>query len=72
MLNSKTILKRFQANGNNAYIDYSYIKPYNGASEKCPAYRVVCADSDGFIYHVSVFETMGDCINDLSKCGFDL
>lgn len=54
-----------------AEIEKTECKPYDGAQPQV-CYRTWCKDGDGFLYHVSCFETMGDAKHDLEQCGFEV
>lgn len=58
--------------GNSGQIERVYNYPYKGAARKEVAYKVTCmADyNGGFIYRVSVFETLEEAKKDLKHCGF--
>lgn len=60
--------------GNTGIIEEVNIYPYKGANKRQKGYRVIIkADYDNdFIYHVSVFETLGDAKNNLKCCGFEI
>ena len=66
----KTLKDKFH---NTAKIEKVYIYPYCGAREKSAGYRLICSsDYDGnFVYFVSVYSSVADCMNELSKisCG---
>ena len=58
--------------GNTATIDISDRYPYKGSPVKEPAFRLtVKADEDDYVYHVSVFPSIGDALHDLKQlsCG---
>ncbi len=60
--------------GNTAIIEEVNILPYRGAANRKKGYRVTYkADYDGgFVYRVSVFETLADAKADIKRCAFDI
>lgn len=60
--------------GNTAIIEEVNIFPYRGAANRKKGYRVIYkADYDGgFVYRVSVFETLEDARADIKHCAFDI
>ncbi len=57
--------------GNSALIETLTFHPYKGARLKT-GYRVSVVDSYGFLFHVSVFETMEDAKANLKLLCFDM
>lgn len=60
--------------GNTAIIEEVNILPYRGATNREKGYRVTYkADYDGgFVYRVSVFETLEAAKADIKCCAFDI
>lgn len=60
--------------GNTAIIEAVSILPYRGAANRKKGYRVTYkADYDGgFVYRVSVFESLEDVRADIRRCAFDI
>ncbi len=63
-----------QEHGNTAIIEKVNILPYRGAANRKKGYRVTYkADYDGgFVYRVSVFETLEDAKADIKCCAFNI
>lgn len=59
--------------GNTATIEKVRIMPYKEAQTKCDAYKLTASSDyeNGFIYFVSVYESIGDAIKKLNNmsCG---
>lgn len=53
-----------------ARIERGYIAPYDDAKFKELAFRTVCEDKSGFVYHVSVFPSLEDAERDLENLAF--
>ena len=53
-----------------ACIEKGYIAPYDNAPYKEEAYRTICKDKYGFIYHISVFPTLEKAVQDLENLAF--
>lgn len=53
-----------------AIIEKTACRPYDGAPVQ-DCYRTIFTDADGFVYHISCFETFEDARRDLQKCGYN-
>lgn len=68
------IIKKFKDNfGNIAAIEQTETFPYRGAGKKTSCFRLclMAEYDDGFIYHVSCYDTLADALLKLSRmsCG---
>lgn len=61
---------RNEISRNIATIQKVTIRPYDGADMKT-GWRTMAWDSDGMLYHVSVFETRKEAENDLKEMCFN-